>query len=97
MDLRNAVLLLTHQAAVGVDYGFVVGLIAVMIACASLFYRERMSQHLRQTGERHDKLQIRHFNPSQRVIVQRPEELDAKESSTPAKTNRKPHPWRSQH
>ena len=94
MDVENSVVLLTHQAALVVDYGFIVGVIAVVIACASMYYKSRMVQELRRTGERHDNLQMRYFDPSRKVVVTRPEEIDAKESSKSAK--RVPqHRWRS--
>jgi len=77
-----------------VDYAFVVGLIAVVIACASMYYKTRMTEELRRTGERHDNLQIRHFDPLRKVIVTRPEEIDAKDSGKPAERAAAPHPWR---
>lgn len=93
MDVESSVILLTHQAAMVVDYGFIVGLIAVIIACASMYYKTRMSEELRRTGEHHDNLQIRHFNPSQKFVVTRPEEIDNKESSK-SKRTAPAHKWR---
>jgi hypothetical protein len=94
MDVQSSVVLLTRQAALVVDYGFIVGLIAVIVACVSMYYKARMGEELRRTGERHDNLQIRHFDPSRKVIVTRPEELDEKESAKSAKRAAAPHPWR---
>jgi hypothetical protein len=93
MDVENSVVLLTHQSALVVDYGFIVGLIAVIVACLSMYYKARMTEELRRTGERHDRLQIRHYDPSRKVIVKRPEELDEKKAKS---AQRGPaHRWRS--
>jgi hypothetical protein len=97
MDLQNSVVLLSRQAAMVVDYGFIVGVIAVVIACASMYYKSWMVQELRRTGERHDNLQMHYFDPSRKVVVTRPEEIDPKDSSNAAKPARKLHPWRSRH
>lgn len=96
MDLQNSVILLTQQAAMVVDYGFIVGVIAVVIFCISLLVKSRATEHLRQTGERHDNLQMRYFNPAHKVVVQRPDDLDSKESSKSATPPPKAHPWRTQ-
>ena len=95
MDLKNACLLLNQQASMAIDYALIVGLVAVVIACASLLYRGVAAENLRRTGERHDNLQMRYFNPSHKVIVQRPSEPENNEPSRPAKTSRTPHPWRT--
>jgi hypothetical protein len=93
MDVQNSVLLLTHQAALVVDYGFIVGLIAVIVACASMYYKMRMTEELRRTGERHDRLHMNRYDPSHQYIVTRPEELDEKKSADSAR--RAPaHKWR---
>jgi hypothetical protein len=52
-----------------------------------------MTEQLRQTGEKHDNLQMRYFNPAQQVVVQRPSEPEPEEAS------QAPHPqhrWRTQ-
>ena len=90
MDLRNSVLLLTQQSALAGEYAFIVGAIAIVIFCASVIYKARMAEHLRQTGEKHDGLQMRYFNPAQQIVLQRPSEPESDEASAP----RKPHPWR---
>jgi len=94
MDVENSVILLTHQAALVVDYGFIVGLIAVVIACISMYFKARMVEELRRTGERHDRIQMHRYDPSRRVVVQRPEELDQQKSSRPMAAPAS-HPWRS--
>ena len=73
MDLGDSVVVLTHQAALAADYAFIVAVIALAIFCASVLYKARVAEQLRQTGEKHDNLQMRHFNPAQQVVVQRPE------------------------
>jgi hypothetical protein len=95
MDLKNSVLLLTRQAAMVVDYALIVAVIAVVIFCVSVLYRARVAEDLRQTGEKHDNLQMRYFNPSQKIVVQRPSEPEANEPSRSGKTPRAPHPWRT--
>jgi hypothetical protein len=95
MDLKNSVLLLTQQAAMAVDYALIVGMIAVVIFCISIIHKARMAEELRQTGEKHDSLQMRYFNPAQKVVVQRPSEPESDETSRSDKTPRKPHPWRT--
>lgn len=94
MDLRNSVLLLTHQAAITADYAFIVGVIAVAILCASILYKARIEEQLRQTGEKHDNLQMRYFNPALQIVVQRPEP-QSEEPSRSERAPRRPHPWRS--
>jgi hypothetical protein len=94
MDVESSVVLLTHQAAMVVDYAFIVGLIAVIVACASMYYKTRMTEELRRTGERHDKLQMRHFDPSRSIVLTRPEELDEQQSSKSATRAAASHPWR---
>jgi hypothetical protein len=96
MDLRDSVLVLTHQAAMAVDYALIVGMIAFAVLCASILYKARLVEQLRQTGEKHDNLQMRYFNPAQQIVVQRPPELDSDESAIAEKTIRQPHRWRTQ-
>lgn len=93
MDLGDSVALLTHQAALAADYAFIVAAIALAIFCASVLYKARVSEMLRQTGEKHDTLQMRHFNPTRQVVVQRPPEPDSEEAAAPV---RQPHRWRTQ-
>ena len=93
MDLQEAVVLLTHQAAMAAEYAFIIGVIALGIFCASVLYKARVAEHLRQTGEKNDNLQMRHFNPTHQVVVQRPEEPDSEEVAAPV---RQPHRWRTQ-
>ncbi len=52
-----------------------------------------MVEHLRQTGEKHDNLQMRHFNPAHQVVVKRPE-ADSDEGAETA--SGQPHRWRTQ-
>jgi len=86
--------LLTHQAAMASAYAFLVGAIALAIFCTSILYKARMAEHLRQTGAKHDNLQMRHFNPAQQIVVQRPSDPDSDEASdAPAHP---PHRWRAQ-
>jgi hypothetical protein len=95
MDLlQNQVLLLTQQAKLVVDYGFIVGLIAVLVACASMFFKERMKQELRRTGEHHDRIQRSYYDPSRKVVVTRPEEIDEKRTGKSSKQLPQ-HRWRS--
>jgi hypothetical protein len=91
MDVQNSVVLLTHQAALVVDYGFIVGLIAVIVACASMYYKMRTIDDLRRTGEHHDRLHMNRYDPTQKYIVTRPEELDEKKAKQKAPAHR----WRS--
>ena len=91
MDVESSVVLLTHQAALVVDYGFIVGLIAVIVACVSMYYKARMTEELRRTGERHDRLHMSRYDPARKVVVTRPEELDEKKSKQKAPA----HKWRS--
>jgi hypothetical protein len=93
MDLNSACVALSQQASMAVYYAMIVGVVGVVIACASLFYRGVAGEKLRQTGERHDNLQMRYFNPSHRVVVQRPAEPE--EPARPSKTSHSSHPWRS--
>jgi|HubBroStandDraft_5_1064220.scaffolds.fasta_scaffold518834_2 hypothetical protein len=93
MDLRDSVLLLTHQAAMASEYAFAIGAIALAIFCTSVLYKARMTEQLRQTGEKHDNLQMRYFNPAQQVVVQRPSEPDPEEASQAAHPQ---HRWRTQ-
>jgi|SRR5579862_2754374 len=96
MDLlQNQVLLLTQQAKLVVDYGFIVGLIAVLVACASMYFKERMRQELRRTGERHDQLQRKYYDPSRKVVVTRPEEIDDERNGKSSKRQQPRHQWRS--
>jgi len=93
MDLlQHQVMALTQQAKLVVDYGFIVGLIAVIVACLSMFLKERMGQELRQTGERHDQIQRRYYDPSRQIVVTRPEEIDDKEAARAAQPR---HRWRN--
>jgi hypothetical protein len=92
MDLENTVVLLTQQAAMVVDYALAVALIAVVIFCISILYKARIADDIRQTGEKHDNLQMRYFNPSQKIVVQRPTEPEEDEAAQPVA--RAPHPWR---
>jgi hypothetical protein len=92
MDLGDSVVVLTHQAALAADYAFIVAAIALAIFCASVLYKARVSEQLRQTGEKHDNLQMRHYNPAHQVIVQRPAEPEEPAESAP----RQPHRWRTQ-
>jgi hypothetical protein len=95
MDLlQNQVLLLTQQAKLVVDYGFIVGLIAVLVACGSMYFKERTAQELRRTGERHDKIQRGYYDPSRKVVVTRPEEIDDKRSGKSPRPQPR-HQWRS--
>ncbi len=94
MDPRDTVLLLAHQAALASRYAFIVGTIAMAIFCVSVLYKARATEQLRQTGEKHDNLQMRHFNPAQQVVVQRPSEPDPEEVSVAALRPR--HRWRTQ-
>jgi len=91
MDLKNSVVVLTQQAAMVFDYAMIVAAIAVVIFCVSILLRSRIAEQLRQTGERHDNLQMSYFNPSQNVVVQRPEEPDENERNR----SRPAHRWRS--
>ena len=96
MDLlQNQVLLLTQQSKLVVDYGFIVGLIAVLVACSSMYFKERMRQELRRTGEHHDRIQRSYYDPSRKVVVTRPEEIDDKRSGRPSKKQQPRHKWRS--
>jgi|ERR1017187_5071873 hypothetical protein len=96
MALRNSVLLLTQQAVMGAEYAFIVGAIALLIFCASVLYKARTAEQLRQTGEKHDNLQMRYFDPSQKIVVQRPSEPESEEPSRSDQAPRKPHRWRTQ-
>jgi hypothetical protein len=93
MDLHDSVVLLTHQAAMAADYALLVAVIALAVFCTSILYKARMVEHLRQTGEKHDNLQMRHFNPAHQVVVKRPE-ADSDEGAETA--SRQPHRWRTQ-
>ncbi len=93
MDLGDSVVLLTHQAALAADYALIVAAIALAIFCASVLHKARVAEQLRQTGEKHDHVQMRHFNPAHQVVVQRPPELDSEEASA---SPRQPHRWRTQ-
>ncbi len=98
MDLRDSVLLLTHQAALAADYAMIVAVVALAIFCASVLYKARLAEELRQTGEKHDNLQMRYFDPAQQIVVQRPAEPDSDEPSRSDVPPRKqPHRWRAQH
>ena len=90
MDLKNSVLLLTQQAAMAADYAMIVAVIALAIFCVSVLYKARMAEELRRTGEKHDNLQMRYFNPAQQIVVQRPSEPESNETLAP----RELHPWR---
>jgi hypothetical protein len=94
MDPRDTVLLLAHQAAMASRYAFIVGTIALAIFCVSVLYKARAREELRQTGEKHDTLQMRYFNPAQQVVVQRPSEPEAEKISVAALPPR--HRWRTQ-
>jgi hypothetical protein len=94
LDLKEAAVLLTHQAAMAAEYAFIIGVIALGIFCASVLYKARVAEQLRQTGEKNDKLQMRYFNPAQQVIVQRPEEPNGEQASDQAA--RPLHRWRTQ-
>jgi hypothetical protein len=94
MDLGDSVVVLTHQAALAADYALIVAAIALAIFCTSVLYKARVSEQLRQTGEKHDNLQMRHFNPAHQVIVQRPSELDSEDAA--GSEPRQPHRWRTQ-
>ena len=96
MDLNDSVRLLTHQAAMAVDYAMLVALIALAIFCTSVLLKARMAEQLRQTGEKHDNLQMRHFNPAQQVVVQRPAEPEPDEPSPSGSPARQLHRWRTQ-
>ncbi len=94
MDLQEAVVLLTHQAAMAAENAFIIGVIALGIFCASVLYKARVAEHLRQTGEKNDKLQMRYFNPAQQVVVQRPDAPNSDEVAAQAARPR--HRWRTQ-
>jgi len=68
-----------------------VGLVAVIVACASMYYKMRMGEELRRTGEHHDHLHMSRYDPSRSVIVTRPEELDESKKAQRAPA----HKWRS--
>ena len=87
MDLKNTVDLLTRQAQLAADYAMIVAVIALAIFCFSVVYKARLAEELRQTGEKHDNLQMRNFNPAQQIVVRRP---DDSEEAAP----RELHPWR---
>lgn len=93
MDLKSACLVLSQQASMAMYYAMIVGVVGMVIACASLLFRGVATENLRRTGERHDNLQMRYFDPSHRVVVQRPSEPE--EPSRPARTSRSQHPWRT--
>ena len=97
MDLHDSVLLLTHQAALTATYAMIVAAVALAIFCASVLYKARIAEELRRTGEKHDNLQMRHFNPAQQIVVQGPAEPNFHESSGSETPRRKPHRWRTQH
>lgn len=92
MDLRDSVVLLTHQAAMASAYAFAIGVIALAIFCTSVLYKARAAEHLRNTGEKHDNLQMRYFNPAQQIVVQRPEDAEDVSIEPP----RRQHRWRTQ-
>jgi flagellar biosynthesis/type III secretory pathway M-ring protein FliF/YscJ len=96
MDLQNSVRLLTRQSALTADYALIVAVIALVIFCISVLYKARMVEQLRQTGEQHDNLQMRYFNPAQKIVVQRPDEQESEEPSQPDHIVRRPHIWRAQ-
>ncbi len=89
MDLKASVEVLTRQAALAADYAMIVAVIALAIFCFSVLYKARLAEELRQTGEKHDNLQMRYFNPDQQIVVRRPDESDPDEI-----TPRELHPWR---
>ena len=91
---QNQVVLLTHQARLVVDYAFMVGFVAVIVAFASMYFRERTEQERRRTGERHDRLQEGYYDPSRKVIVTRPEEIDEERNGKSSKVQPR-HRWRS--
>ena len=90
MDLKTSVEILTRQAALAADYAMIVAVIALAIFCFSVLYKARLAEELRQTGEKHDNLQMRYFNPEQQIVVRRPDESDSEEPAP-----RAIHPWRS--
>ena len=89
MDLKTSVDLLTQQAALAADYAMIVAVIALAVFCFSVLYKARLAEELRRTGEKHDNLQMRYFNPDQQIVVRRPEEADSEEAAPRAL-----HPWR---
>jgi Flp pilus assembly pilin Flp len=93
MELRDSVVLLTHQAALASEYALMVAVIALAVFCTSVLYKAHLAERLRQTGEKHDNLQRRYFNPALQIVVQRPAEPEGEASNEPA---RPPHRWRSQ-
>jgi hypothetical protein len=94
MDITNSVQVLTQQAAMAPEYALAVAAIALLIFCASILFKARAAEQLRQTGERHDHLQMGYFNPAKEIFVRRPAELD-EDDRTPMASMRVSHPWRS--
>jgi len=72
----------------------IVAAIALLIFCASILLKAWTAEQLRQTGDKHDKLQMSYFNPARETVVQRPTQLDQEEPILAAAI-RTPHPWRS--